>query len=32
MSIWYTICDFLPLEMLQWDFMCNALLAVILMA
>ena len=32
MSIWYTICDFLPLEMLQWDFMKNALLALLLMA
>ena len=32
MSIWYAICDLLPLEMLQWDFMKNALLAVLLMA
>ena len=32
MSIWYWICDLLPLEMLQWDFMKNALLAVLLMA
>lgn len=32
MSIWYAICDALPLEMLQWDFMKNALLAVLLMA
>ena len=31
MSIWYTICDALPLEMLQWDFMKNALLAILLM-
>ena len=32
MSIWYWICDLLPFEMLQWDFMKNALLAVLLMA
>lgn len=32
MSIWYTICDALPLEMLSWDFMKNALLAIVLMA
>ena len=32
MSIWYAICDALPFEMLRWDFMKNALLAVLLMA
>lgn len=32
MSIWYWICDLLPLEMLRWDFMRNALLAILLMA
>jgi len=32
MSIWYTICELLPIEMLQWDFMKNALLAILLMA
>ena len=32
MSIWYWFCDLLPIEMLQWDFMKNALLAVLLMA
>ena len=32
MSIWYAICEALPLEMLSWDFMKNALLAIILMA
>ena len=32
MEIWYAICDGLPLEMLQWVFMKNALLAVLLMA
>ncbi len=32
MSIWYAICDILPLEMLHWDFMKNAMLALLLMA
>ena len=32
MSVWYAICEAIPAEMLQWDFMKNALLAVILMA
>ena len=32
MSIWYAICEALPLEMLSWDFMKNAMLAMILMA
>lgn len=32
MNLWYWICDLLPLEMLQWDFMKNALLAVLIMA
>ena len=32
MEFWYQICHIIPIEMLQWDFMCNALLAVILMA
>lgn len=31
MSIWYAICDALPLDMLHWDFMKNAFLAVLLM-
>lgn len=31
MSIWYALCDALPIEMLHWDFMKNALLAVLLM-
>ena len=31
MSIWYAICNALPLEMLQWYFMKNALLAILLM-
>ena len=32
MSIWYALCELLPWEMLQWDFMKNALLALLLMA
>ncbi|MBQ3192738.1 MAG: metal ABC transporter permease [Oscillospiraceae bacterium] len=32
MSIWYAFCDFLPFEMLHWDFMKNALLALLFMA
>lgn len=32
MSIWYAFCELLPLEMLRWDFMKNALLAILLMA
>lgn len=32
MSIWYSICEWTSIEMLQWEFMCNALLAVLLIA
>ena len=32
MSIWYALCELFPLEMLRWDFMKNALLAILLMA
>jgi len=32
MSIWYAICEALPIEMLRWDFMKNALLAILIMA
>ena len=32
MTIWYALCEALPIEMLQWDFMKNALLALLLMA
>lgn len=32
MQLWYWFCEALPIEMLQWDFMKNAILAVILMA
>ena len=31
MSLWYTLWDALPFEMFHWDFMKNALLAVLLM-
>lgn len=32
MGLWYAIWDALPFEILHWDFMKNALLAVLLMA
>lgn len=32
MTIWYQLCDALPFEMLHWDFMKNAVLAMIIMA
>ncbi len=32
MGIWYALCDLLPLEMLHWEFMQNAFLAILLMA
>ena len=32
MELWYWIWDTLPIEMFHWDFMKNALLAVLLMA
>ena len=32
MALWYAIWDALPLEMLHWDFMKNALLAILIMA
>ena len=31
MAVWYGFCQLLPIEMLQWDFMKNALLAVLIM-
>ena len=31
MRIWYEFCELLPFEMLHWDFMKNALLAILLM-
>lgn len=32
MTLWYSLCELLPFEMLHWDFMKNALLALLLMA
>ena len=32
MSVWYSLCEALPIEMLHWDFMKNALLAILIMA
>lgn len=32
MQLWYQICELLPLEMLQWNFMRNALLGILLIA
>ena len=32
MSVWYSLLNLLPVEMLRWDFMKNALLALLLMA
>lgn len=32
MSLWYALCNALPFEMLHWDFMKNALLALLFMA
>ena len=31
MQLWYAFCDFLPIEFLHWDFMKNALLAILIM-
>ena len=32
MTVWYAFCDLLHIEMLRWDFMKNALLALLIMA
>ena len=32
MSLWYDFCELLPLELLRWDFMKNALLAILIMS
>ena len=32
MALWYALWEALPLEMLHWDFMKNALLAILIMA
>lgn len=31
-DLWYDICDFLSIEFLQWNFMKNALLAILIMS
>ena len=31
MSVWYAICNLLPIELLQWNFMKHALLAILIM-
>lgn len=31
MQLWYIFCEWLPIEFLQWDFMKNALLAILIM-
>jgi len=32
LQIWYSFCNWLPIEMLHWDFMKNAFLAILLVA
>ena len=32
MQIWYSLCEFTGIEMLSWDFMKNALLALLFMS
>ncbi len=32
MALWYDLCELLPIPMLHWDFMKNALLAVLIIA
>ncbi len=32
MQFWYWLCDLLPVSMLEWDFMKNAFLAILLIA
>ena len=32
MTVWYQLCQLLPFEMLQWQFMQNALLAILIMS
>ena len=31
-SLWYALCDYLPFDLIHWDFMKNALLAVLLLS
>ena len=30
MTLWYKLCQLLPFEMLHWQFMQNALLAILI--
>ena len=32
MALWHAVCDLIPLEMLRWDFMRHALLAILIMS
>ena len=32
MSLWYAVCEALPIEMLHWQFIQNAFLAILIMA
>ena len=32
MQLWYDLCELVPIEILQWEFMQNALLAVLIMS
>ena len=32
MTLWYDFCNWLPIEMLHWQFMQNAFLAIVIMA
>ena len=32
MNLWYTFCESLPFSIFHWKFMCNALLAILLMS
>lgn len=32
MQLWYGLCELVPIEILQWEFMQNALLAVLIMS
>ena len=32
MDFWYKLCDLIPGQMLSWQFMCNALLAILIIS
>lgn len=32
MQLWYNLCELMPIEILQWEFMQNAFLAVLIMS